>query len=95
MDRKLHDKQMWEAAAVLDEKDDEIERLSSESKNYKSLWQEAADFAVSEESRLLSEGKHMKYALDTLKLYAEADGEVTRNVVVDIVDEALAQIQEK
>ena len=30
MDRELHDKQMWEAAAVLDEKDDEIERLSCE-----------------------------------------------------------------
>ncbi len=36
--------------------------------------------------RLSSVGKRMKYALDTLKLFAEADGAIERSLVVDLVD---------
>ena len=78
--------------------DEQRKRLSCECDEHKSNAM-SAEYREAELIKVLEaqscEGKRMKYALDTLKLYAEADGEVTRNVVVDIVDEALAQIQEK
>ena len=42
-----------------------------------------------------NQDKRMRYALELLKLYAEADGEVARIVVVDIVDEALTPVSEE